>query len=51
MVPPRAPTVLVAVLAGSFLWLYAMSTCEVTLRVRAPALGEFVLHSTTAVTR
>ena len=49
MVPPRA--VLAALLAGSFLCLYAISSCEVTLRIRTPSLGEIVLHTTTEVAR
>jgi hypothetical protein len=46
MVPPRAVPVLAALLMGSLLCAYAMSTCELTLRIRTPALGEIVLHST-----
>jgi hypothetical protein len=51
MVPPRAVPVLVALLAGSFLCLCAMSTCEMTLRVRTPGIGEIVLHSAVEVAR
>jgi hypothetical protein len=51
MVPPRTVSVLVALLAGSFLCLYATSTFEVTIRVRAPAIGEFVLHTSAEAAR